>query len=42
MQAFLNEVQADLTAGILRQAQGDALLELGKILLQGLTVEFRG
>jgi hypothetical protein len=42
VQAFLNEVQADVKAGILTQAQADALLGPGNILLLGLTVKFRG
>jgi hypothetical protein len=42
VQAFLNEVQADLAAGILTQAQADALLGPGNTLLLGLTVEFGG
>jgi hypothetical protein len=33
VQAFLNEVQADLSAGILTQVQADALLYWGNILL---------
>jgi hypothetical protein len=37
VQAFLNEVQADLNAGILTQAQADALLGPGSILLLSLT-----
>jgi hypothetical protein len=37
VQAFLNEVQADLEAGILTQAQADALLGLGDILLASVT-----
>jgi hypothetical protein len=36
VQAFLNEVQADVRAGILTQSQGDALLYWGNILLLGL------
>jgi hypothetical protein len=40
VQAFLNEVQAYLKAGKLTQAQADALLGPGNILLQGLMVEF--
>jgi hypothetical protein len=42
VQAFLNEVQARVRAGILTQALADALLGPGKILLLGLTVEFGG
>lgn len=37
VQAFLNEVQADLTAGILTQAQANVLLGLGNILLLSVT-----
>jgi parallel beta-helix repeat protein len=37
VQAFLNEVQADLNAGILTQAQADALLYWGNILLLSVT-----
>jgi hypothetical protein len=37
VQAFLNEVQADLNAGILTQAQADALLGPGNILLLSVT-----
>lgn len=33
VQAFLNEVQADLNAGILTQAQADDLLGPGNLLL---------
>jgi hypothetical protein len=42
VQAFLNEVAADLNAGILTQSQVDALLYGGNILLLGLTVEYGG
>jgi hypothetical protein len=42
VQAFLKEVQADVAAGILTQAEADALLGLGNALLQGLTAEFGG
>jgi len=37
VQAFLNEVAADLKAGILSQLQADSLLELGTILLLSVT-----
>jgi parallel beta-helix repeat protein len=37
VQAFLDEVAADLTAGILTKAQADALLGPGNILLLGVT-----
>jgi parallel beta-helix repeat protein len=37
VQAFLNEVAADLNASILTQAQADALLGLGNILLLSVT-----
>jgi pimeloyl-ACP methyl ester carboxylesterase len=37
LEAFLNEVQADLNAGILTQVQADALLGPGNILLLGVT-----
>jgi hypothetical protein len=37
MQAFLNEVQADLVAGKLNQAQADSLLYWGNILLLSMT-----
>ena len=37
VQAFLNEVAADLNAGILTQSQVDALLYGGNILLLGVT-----
>jgi hypothetical protein len=37
VQAFLNEVLADVNAGILTQAQADALLGPGNILLLGVT-----
>ena len=36
VQAFLNEVQDDLTSGILTRAQADALLGPGNILLLGV------
>jgi hypothetical protein len=42
VQAFLKEVQADVAAGILTQAEAAALLGLGNTLLLGLTVEFGG
>jgi hypothetical protein len=42
VQAFLNEVRADLQAHLLTQAQADALLGPGNILLLALTVEFGG
>ena len=37
VQAFLNEVQADLNAGILTQAEAAPLLYWGNILLLGVT-----
>jgi hypothetical protein len=37
VQAFLNEVQADVNAGILTQAQADALSYWGNILLLSVT-----
>src|SRR5262249_7768989 len=42
VQAFLDEVAADIQAGILTQAQADALLGPGNILLLGLEVEHGG
>jgi hypothetical protein len=42
VRAFLNQVRDLLNAGILTQAQADALLGPGQILLLGLTVEFGG
>jgi hypothetical protein len=37
VQAFLNEVTADLNAGLLTRAQGDALRGSGNLLLLGVT-----
>ncbi len=42
VQQFLADVTSLLKAGVLTQAQANALLGPGKILLQGLTVEFGG